>query len=567
MKINSSEHRRVFFLFIFFFVWVFFVCSSLVKIQVIDYSKNVAKVRAQSNFVFPLNAKRGTIYNSKGEVLAISVKVNSAFLNNKEEAQSLSLFKDIKKQISLTSEEKKNIEDRLRRGEKFTWIKRKLSPQEYETLKKIKDSNKSSSTLDFVEEYKRVYPQNTTACHLLGGVGLDEQGLYGLEYELEPILRGTPGKARVIRDARRKAFRLSYLNDPIPGRDVYLTLNSSIQFIVEKELKKSIEQNRAAGGTVIVMDTHDGAILAMACYPDFHPNDVKNTPAQVIKNNAISFLYHPGSTFKIILASIALEDNVCTPLNVFNCYNGVYKIMDRQITDVHPYSQLSFGDIIVHSSNIGAAKIAERLGKTRYYNGIKKFGFGEKPGIQLPGEEKGLFKPVKQWSGVSLQFIAGGYEIAVTPLQMTRAFNVIASGGYLVEPYVLKEVDGVFLKPNPGVKILGPLTVNRMTTIMTEVVDTGTAKKTQIAGIKIAGKTGTTKKIGTDSDMKKYVPSFGGFFPAENPRVVVFVVIDEPKGDYYGGDVAAPLFKSIAEKLLIYFKIFPEFDEKNEIRI
>ena len=527
----------------------------------------MAKVRAQSSFVFPLNAKRGTIYNSKGEVLAISVKVNSAFLNNKEEAQSLSLFKDIKGQIALTAAEKKNIEKRIRRGEKFTWIKRKLSPDEYDALKKIKDSNKSTSTLDFVEEYKRVYPQNATACHVLGGVGLDEQGLYGLEYELESILRGTPGKARVIRDARRKAFKLSYLNDPMPGRDVYLTIDSSIQFLVEKELEKAVKQTGAADGTVIVMDTRDGAILAMAGYPDFQPKDMKNIPPQIIKNRAISFLYPPGSTFKIVLASIALEEKVCTPQNVFNCYNGVYKIMDRQITDVHPYSQLNFGDIIIHSSNIGAAKIAERLGKTRYYNGIKKFGFGEKSGIQLPGEEKGIFNPLKQWSGVSLQFMADGYEIAVTPLQMTRAFNVIASGGYLVEPYILKKVEGMLLKPKPGVKILGPLTVSRMTTIMTNVVNSGTAKKTQITGINIAGKTGTTKKILTDSDMKRYVSSFGGFFPAENPRVVVFVVMDEPKGDYYGGDVAVPLFKSIAEKLLIYFKIFPEFDKKNEIRI
>lgn len=564
MKINSSEHKRVFYLFIGLFLWILFICSSLVKIQVIDYSKNVAKVRAQSNFVFPINAKRGTIYDSKGQVLAISVKAKSAFLNSKEVGPSLSLFKDIKQKITLTIEERKNIEDRIRRGEKFTWIKRKLSSEEYESLKKIKDSNKGNSTLDFVEEYKRVYPQDTIACHVLGGVGLDEQGLYGLEYELDDTMRGTPGKARVMRDARRKVFKLSYLNEPLPGRDVYLTIDSSIQFFVERELQKTVEQYEARGGAVIVMDSRDGAILAMAGCPAFSPGELKNTPSLMVKNSAVSFLYHPGSTFKVVLASIALEENVCSPQNEFNCYNGVYKIMDRQITDVHPFSRLSFENIIIQSSNIGAAKIAERLGKTRYYNGIKKFGFGERTGIGLPGEEKGLFKSVKQWTGVSLQFIAGGYEIAVTPLQMARAFNVIASGGYLAEPYILKEVDGIFVKPNPGVKILGPAATQRMTGIMTEVVNSGTAKKTQISGINIAGKTGTTKIIGKD---KKYVSSFGGFFPAENPRVTVFVVIDEPKGDYYGGDVAAPLFKSIAEKLLFYFRIFPELDKKNEIRI
>ncbi|MDQ1354911.1 MAG: hypothetical protein QG657_5220 [Acidobacteriota bacterium] len=564
MKINSSEHKRVFFLFIGLFLWILFICASLVKIQVIDYSKNVAKVQAQSNFIFPINAKRGTIYDSKGQVLAISVKAKSAFLNSKEVAQSLSLFKDIKQKIVLTAEERKNIEDRIRRSEKFIWIKRKLPPEEYESLKKIKDSNKSNSNLDFVEEYKRVYPQDTIACHVLGGVGLDEQGLYGLEYELDDTMRGTPGKARVMRDARRKAFKLSYLNEPLPGRDVYLTIDSSIQFFVERELQKTVEQYEARGGTVIVMDSRDGAILTMASYPAFSPGEVKNIPSLMVKNSAVSFIYHPGSTFKVVLASIALEENVCSPQNEFNCYNGVYKIMDRQITDVHPFSRLSFENIIIQSSNIGAAKIAERLGKTKYYNGIKKFGFGDRTGVGLPGEERGLFKPVKQWTGVSLQFIAGGYEIAVTPLQMARAFNVIASGGYLTEPYVLKEVDGMFVKPNPAVKILGPATTQGMTGIMTEVVNTGTAKKTQIAGIDIAGKTGTTKIIGKD---RKYISSFGGFFPAENSRVTVFVVIDEPKGDYYGGDVAAPLFKAITEKLLLYFKIYPGLDKKNEIKI
>lgn len=564
MKINNSEHKRVFFLFIMLFLWILLICSSLIKIQVIDYGKNVAKVQAQSNFVFPVTAKRGTIYDGKGQVLAISVKAKSAFFNNKEVGQSLSLFRDINKKITFTGDEKKNIEERIRRGDKFTWIKRKLSPEEYEFLKNIKESDRNNPILDFVEEYKRVYPQNTTACHILGGVGLDEQGLYGLEYELDPILRGTTGKARVKCDARRRAFKLSYLDEPQPGRDVYLTIDSSIQFFVERELQNTVEQNGAKGGTVIVMDARDGAIMAMAGYPTFSPEQVKNTPSLMVKNSAVSFLYHPGSTFKVVLASIALEENVCSPQNEFNCYNGVYKIMDRQITDVHPFSRLSFENIIVHSSNIGAAKIAERLGKTRYYNGIKKFGFGERTGVGLPGEEKGIFKALKQWTGVSLQFIAGGYEIAVTPLQMARAFNVIASGGYLTEPYVLKEIDSNFLKQKPGVKILGPNATQRMTGIMTEVVNAGTAKKTQIAGINIAGKTGTTKLIGKD---RKYISSFGGFFPAENPRVTVFVVIDEPTGDYYGGDVAAPLFKSIAEKLLLYYKIFPELDKKNEIRI
>jgi cell division protein FtsI (penicillin-binding protein 3) len=567
MKINSSEHKRFFFIFIVFSLWVLFICVSLVKIQVFNYGKNVSRVRAQSNHVFPVNPKRGTIYDRSGEVLAISVKAKSAFLSNRNNLQSLALFKGIRRQIRLTDHERKNIDARIRRGEKFIWIKRKLSQKEYKRLKKIKKSNKSSSLLDFVEEYKRLYPQKATACHILGGVGVDEQGLYGIEYSLDSTIRGKGGKARVMRDARRKAFKLSYISEPVPGRDIYLTIDSSIQFFVEKELKETVKKHKAKSGVVIVMDAGDGAILAMAGYPDYHPERVKYTPVQVVKNRAVSFLYHPGSTFKVVLAATALEQNICSPQQMFNCYNGVYKIMDRQISDDHPHSRLSFEDIIIYSSNIGAAKIAERLGRTRYYRGIRGFGFGERTGIRLPGEERGIFRPVNQWTGVSLQFMAGGYEINVTPLQMTRAFNVAASGGYLVQPYILKKVTGAFLKPKYREKILSPGTVHRMTAIMEQVVNTGTGKKTRIAGIHIAGKTGTTKKIRKNRETQEYVSSFGGFFPAENPRVTMFVVIDEPKDKYYGGDVAVPLFKSIAEKLLIYLKIFPELDKRNEIRI
>ncbi len=567
MKINSSEHKRVFALFVFFFLWVLFICASLVRIQVFNYSKNVSKVRAQSNRVFPVNPKRGTIYDSEGEVLAISVKAKSAFLSNKNNIQSLALFKSIRRQIRLTSRERKNIEARIRRGEKFIWIKRKLPDKEYARLKKIKDTNRSASVLDFIEEFKRVYPQGATACHILGGVGIDEQGLYGIEYGLDSTIRGKKGEARVMRDARRKIFKLDYLTEPVPGKDIYLTIDSSIQFFVEKELKKTVEFYNAKGGCVIVMDARGGAVLAMAGYPGYHPERVKYTPSEVLKNKAISFLYHPGSTFKVILASTALERNACSPQQKFNCYNGVYKVKDLKIVDVHPYDRLSFEEIIINSSNIGAAKIAERLGRKRYYEGIKRFGFGKRTGIRLPAEERGIFRPPARWTGVTLQFLAYGYEINVTPLQMTRAFNVVASGGYLVEPYLLEKIDGVYLKPKRRVKILSPGTVHRMASIMTEVVNSGTGKKTRIAGIKIAGKTGTSKKIRKNKKLKKYVPSFGGFFPVGNPRITVFVVIDEPKGAYYGGDVAAPLFKSIAEKLSIYLRIFPELDNKNEIKI
>jgi cell division protein FtsI/penicillin-binding protein 2 len=570
MKLNSSERKRTFLIFILFCLWMLLIGASLVKIQVFEYGKNVSKVQAQSNRTFTLHSKRGTIYDSSGEVLAISVKAWSAFLSNKDKAESLRIFNRIlRENPRLTRDDKQNIMKRIDQGDKFIWIKRKLPDSEYQRLKNIKslDEVRMQSTVDFIQEYRRIYPQNATACHILGGVGIDEQGLGGIEYSLNDILRGKNCKVKVVQDARQKAFKLQYLEKPRDGKDIYLTIDSSIQFFVEKELEAAVKKHNAKSGTVIVMDTREGAILAMAGFPHFNPIDLKYTSPGMIQNKAISFLYHPGSTFKIILASTALEQNLCSPQQSFFCYNGVYKVKDQVLIDEKPYDHLTFEEIIIYSSNIGAARIGERLGKRKYYEGIKSFGFGTRTGLHLPAEEGGIVNPLNKWSGVSLDFLAYGYEIAVTPIQMTRAFNVIANDGYMIQPYIVKTIDGVVLKRAKPQKVLSPGTVVRMKAIMEEVVKRGTGKTTCIEGIPIAGKTGTTKKINKNKDIIHYVSSFGGFFPAKRPWVTMFIVIDEPKGQFYGSDVAAPLFKSIAERLLIYLKIFPELDKTNEIKL
>lgn len=571
METNKSERNRVFVISVFFALWVLAIATALVKVQVFDYAKHVKKVRAQSNRTFELHPKRGTIYDAHGEVLAISVKAKSAFLSNKDNTDSFRLLNDIvRRRFPLSRKARKKIRVRIGRGEKFIWLKRKLSKREYEILEKVRAKNKGLSELDYIEEYKRIYPQNTLASHILGGVGIDEQGLYGIEYGLDSTIRGKGGKAKVVQDARQKVFKLQYLTPPVPGRDVYLTLDSSVQFFVEQELEKAVKENKARAGTVIVMDSQTGDILAMACYPDFHPGNVNQVPVLRTRNNAISFQYHPGSTFKIVLAATALEQNVCSPQRMFNCYNGSYKVRNRTITDVHAHDRLSFEDIIIFSSNIGAAKIGERLGRKRWYSGIRRFGFGQRSGLRLPGEENGILHPLKNWTGVSLAYSSHGYDLAVTPLQMARAFNVLASGGVLIQPLVLKKIDGIFLKGGDRRRILSHGTARRMVSILSEVVNKGTGKKARIEDLEIAGKTGTTKKIPgrkRKTTKRKYIASFGGFFPAAKPRVTMFVMIDEPKGAYYGGDVAAPIYKSIAERLMIYLKIFPELDRKNEIKL
>jgi len=567
LKVNKSERNRTFVVFIFFGIWVFVILGFLINLQIFNYKKYTAKVKAQSNRIFKLHPKRGTIYDVNGEILAISVKTKSVFLNNKQKNESLALFNVLRKKLYLSYRKQKNIKRRIRKGDGFIWIKRKLNSNEIAKLSRIAKHESYKSTIEYLDEYKRIYPQRTSAAHIIGGVGIDEQGLSGIEYEFDSDIMGRGGKIEVLTDAKHRVFDFKYLEKPISGKDIYLTIDHSIQYFVEKELSKAVRFHKAKGGAVIVMNSKTGQILAMASAPFFRPDRIGKVNQNILKNKAISFLYAPGSTFKIILAASALENNICYPQQVFNCHNGIYKVSDRTIYDVHPYSSLTFEGVIIKSSNIGAAMIGQRIGKRRYYNSILEFGFGARTGIDLPGEEKGILNSLKRWSQVSVAYLAHGYEISVTPIQMIRAFNVIASGGYLIKPGIIDRITRIKMM-NPGrVKIMNRSTLQRLTSIMTGVVNIGTGKKTIIAGIDIAGKTGTAKKLKWGKYRKIYVSSFGGFFPAKNPRITMFVVIDEPKNGFYGGDVAAPLFKSIAEKLLIYLKIFPELDERNEVRI
>jgi cell division protein FtsI/penicillin-binding protein 2 len=561
MNANRQGKKRFFAISLLFFVWIFLIAFKLFNMQLLDYTTYVAKVKAQTNRVEELLSKRGTITDRNGEILAISLESKSAFISNKDSELSLEVFKKFCALLPLTSAQKIAIVKRIRRGEKFIWLKRKLTDEEFLKVRALALSANTAGTIDFLDEYRRVYPQKRIASHILGGVGIDEQALGGIETSLNSEIKGRGGRLKVMIDARKKIFQFKYLEQPVTGRDIHLSIDASLQFFVEMELAAVVEKYRAAGGAVIVMDSRSGQVLAMASNPDYDPEAIWNTPLPVLKNRAISFLYDPGSTFKIVLAASALENRVCGRQETFDCHNGVYTIHDRQITDVHPFARLGFDDVIIQSSNIGAAQIGLRLGSERYFQTIGRFGFGRRTGIQLPAEESGILNPLQKWSGVSLAFLSFGYEIAVTPLQMAAAFNVPASGGFLVQPQILRDAVATL----PPARVVSDDSLRRLTDIMTAVVTRGTGKKAGIDGLEIAGKTGTAHKIKTGRYEESYVSSFGGFFPAHDPRVTMFVMIDEPKGLYYGGDVAAPLFKAIAEKVILALRIFPELPAQNEI--
>lgn len=563
MSANRKGKQRFFALSVFFLVWILAIVFRLFSMQVLEYTTYMAKIKAQTHRVEELHSKRGTITDRNGEILAISLQSKSAFISNKNDAHALEVFKRFCALLPLSGVQKVAISKRIRRGEKFVWLKRKLTDEEYLKVRPLADDAWSAGTIAFLDEYRRVYPQGKIASHVLGGVGIDEQALGGIETSLDHEIKGRGGRLKVLIDARKRIFQFKYLEQPVPGRDIHLSIDAPLQFFVERELAAAVARYQAAGGAVIVMDSLNGQILAMASCPDYDPEAIWNTPPPVLKNKAISFLYDPGSTFKVVLAASALEHRACNRQEVFNCHNGVFAVHDRQITDVHPFARLSFDDIIVQSSNIGAAQVGMRLGAERYFATIGHFGFGRRTGIQLPAEENGILNPPSKWSGVSLAFLSFGYEIAVTPLQMAVAFNVPAAGGFLVRPQILR--DGASAGANE--RVLSAASSEQLGEIMTAVVSRGTGRKAQIAGLEIAGKTGTAHKVKAGRYAGSYVSSFGGFFPAHDPRVTLFVIIDEPQGLYFGGDVAAPLFKAIVEKAMLHLGILPGPPVVSEVRL
>ncbi len=562
--IEWRKRRRTLVLTVFSLLWVAVITISLVRIQIVNYNRYSERVQAQSKRVLTLHPKRGTIYDRNSLALAASIKTKSVFISNKDVDASLAALRSLNQALFLSKAQSDAIRQRIKNQEKFIWVKRKLSEIELARVEKAVSAANHGGVVNFIDEYRRVYPQNRTAAHVLGGVGIDEQGLAGIEFALDSEIRGRGGKLQIYLDARRKAFQFNYLEEPQPGRDVHLTIDTTLQYIVERELERAVRESRARGGSVIVLDSRDGEVLALASNPGFSPEEISSARPQQLLNRVTAFNYDPGSTFKVILAAAALENNVAYPQQVFNCYNGSFQVRDRVITDVKPFDRLTFEEILIQSSNIGAARIGMLVGGRRFFETIQRFGFGRRTGIELPGEERGILNPPERWSDVSLAFLSFGYEISVTPLQMAAAFNVVANGGILRPPRILLDAKR---SNSAEERIMSTATVQRLGAIMAEAVSRGTGKKAALPGLIVAGKTGTAKKVKGGRYQNDYVASFGGFFPMHRPAVTMFVLIDEPVGSYFGGEVAAPLFRSIAEKLSLYLKIFPERNGEREIRL
>ncbi|MCP4406032.1 MAG: penicillin-binding protein 2, partial [bacterium] len=419
---------------------------------------------------------------------------------------------------------------------------------------------------------KRFYPQKTLASHLIGFSGLDEKGydnhgLEGLEYHYDHYLRGHAARYAVPMDARRNSLQSWELEVKNAGHDLILTIDKNIQHMVERELETTFRNERARHATVIVMDPHSGEILAMANYPNYNPNKFARYPQSYYRNWAVSWAYEPGSTFKIIQTAAAFEEGVLGPRDRYDNKGGFLPASSRSPEEWRASGLMSVEQILIKSDNTGATKISAQLGGQRFYDYIRRFGFGELSGIDLPGEVTGKLREPKDWSNLSLQSLSIGQEISVTPLQITRAFAVIANGGVLYTPHVVKEIrkkDGTpvsRVEPTKARRVISRKSAQFMREILNKVVDRGTGKRAAISGYRVAGKTGTAQKFNRasgDYSNTSLVTSFVGFAPADYPRVVISAIVDEPAMNEWGGTVSAPLFKRIAERILPYLDISPD---------
>jgi cell division protein FtsI (penicillin-binding protein 3) len=562
-------HRRLIQVFALLAAWGVVVVARLVQVQLVRHDHYVAKAQRQQERTIALNPVRGSILDTRLRVLAESIAAESIYADPQAITNRRAVARVLAKVPGVGLYERE-LEGRLRGDGSFAWIARQLPLEVTAEVRKLKLPG-----IYFMEEHRRTYPRTMLGANVIGYVGVDGDGLGGIEHSFNGYVKGTPGKVTLLKDARKGVYLVGGdgANRPRDGQHVVLTIDSVVQFIAERALKTAVEKYRAVGGSVIVMDPNTGDILAMASAPTFDPNHFRDFPPAAWKNRTVQDLYEPGSTFKIITAAAGLEERVVTPSQVLDCGNGEITVANITIRehDGHRYQMLSFEDVIVNSSNVGTVRVGLALGQERFHRWIRRFGFGEKTGLPLPGESSGLLRRTQRWTSVSPASIAIGQEIGVTPLQIIRAVSAVATGGELVEPRIVKRViddDGrtVYEPPRQKpVRVMSEKTAAVLNEILKNVVTRGTGTNAALAEYVVAGKTGTAQKsVGRGGYVDgRYVGSFAGYVPADRPRLAILVVVDEPHPEYYGGTVAAPVFREIAEGTLRYLGVPPSLPSRS----
>jgi cell division protein FtsI (penicillin-binding protein 3) len=532
------------------------VSLRLADLMIINHKRLAEKAQQQHIKVEDMQVRRGTIFDRRGRELALNLELESLYCD----PEALTADKeDIKKLASLVNKEPQRILSKIPDEGRFVWIKRKLTPEVADKVREL-----DIEGLGFVTEGKRVYPKGELASHIIGFVGIDNQALEGVELKFNKYLTAKGGKVLLERDASGKTLS-SGVNMEAKGNNIVLTIDEVLQRLVEKELDKAMEHWKAAAASAIMMDPYTGEILALANRPAYDLNRSGNVPGFEKRNRAITDCYEPGSIFKIVIGTGSLEEKLLQPNTLFDVSKGGIEVGGKTIRDVHKYGVLTFKEVIQKSSNVGSIMAGMKLGKENIYRYAKLFGIGEKTGIDLPGEVSGWIHKPERWSGTSLGAIPIGQEVAVTPLQMLRAYSAIANGGVLVRPHVVSEIispDNSIIasfRDNDFHRIISAKTAETFKEILKSVTEEGgTAKSASVDGNLVAGKTGTAQMIDPVTkrySRSKYVSSFVGFVPADKPRLAMIVVVYEPKGQIYGGVVAAPVFREITRQALSYLNV------------
>ncbi len=569
MRANAGKlpTRRLYFFGALLFLWIVGICFRLVRLQVVKYGEFVQRAQRQQNRTIPVEPRRGNIYDRNGYALAMSVDVDSVFAVPSEIHDPETTATLLGRVLDLDPQE---IVARLQASHNFVFIKRKI---DQDTANRVRELNLHG--IYFRKEPKRFYPKRELAAQVLGYVGMDDEGLGGLEKEFDDDLSGIPGQEVVSIDARRKWFS-RVERPPDPGQNLVLTIDQTIQYIAEKELDQGMEDTKAIAGTVVVENPRTGEILALANRPTFNPNVFNSVPLESLKNRAVSDIYEPGSVFKVVTYSAAINEHVVTPEDHVDCQHGSIDVFGMRIHDHESLGVVTIAEALAHSSNVAAIKVGMKLGEQRLYHYIKDYGFGQQTGIELPGETRGLAKPVNHWSKVSIGAISMGQEIGVTPLQTISLISTIANDGVYTPPRIVagelppdsKALPVVF-RPAQQHRVVTSLTAVQMKKMMEGVVLEGTARRAVLEGYTVAGKTGTAQKVdpATGAYSKtKYVASFIGFSPVNNPAITIAVILDSPVGLHQGGQVCAPVFKRIAQQVLQYLHVPRDLELKNPQR-
>jgi cell division protein FtsI (penicillin-binding protein 3) len=550
---NLGKNHRLYLLGAILLFWCVAICGRLVYLQIFRYGSFIKQAEHQQQREIPLSPKRGVIYDRAGHELAMSVLVDSAFAVPTE-------VKDLPTAISLitriTGEDHNVVLADCRTHKTFCWVARKADD---ETIERIKSLNLQG--IHFQKEAKRFYPARDLAAQVVGTVGMEDSGQSGIEHEFDDDLRGRAGAMMISVDARRQWFS-DVEKQPEPGENLVLTIDKNIQYVAEKELDQAIHDTQAIAGTVIVENPHTGEILALANRPTFNPNLRKEITPNALTDRAVSYAYEPGSTFKLVTISAALEEKVTNPDEMFDCQMGAIVYNGMRIRDSRPHGLLPVWGVLAESSDVGSIKIALRLGEERFYKYIRAFGFGQQTGIELPGETRGMTKPVSRWSKVSIAAISMGQEIGISALQLSALISTFANDGVWVAPRILAgtvkpqgSLQTVSFHPGPSHRVISSYTAAEMRSMMQKVVLEGTGRKATLEGYTSAGKTGTGQKVdpATGAYSKtKYIASFAGFAPLNNPEIVVVVILDSAVGLHQGGQVSAPVFHRVAQQVLEY---------------